>query len=225
MKIPVRKLLKSDMVWLAEHNCVAHSHNFLSHYPCFLREKPDTAPLNEKIGIFDIETTSLKANYGHILCWCMKDRNSGKVYSDLITRREVRDKNDIRIVKSAVREIEKYDRVCGYYSSRFDIPFLRSRALYHQIPFPAYRDLYHTDLYFMARAKFALHSNRLGAICQFFGIEAKSHPMTPELWQKAGSGNEEALNTILLHCLEDIESTDKVFDLLLQHMLVSKRSI
>jgi len=224
MKLPVRKLLKRDLVWLAENLC-RHGHTYLEHYSCFLVEKPDTAPMQEKIGIFDIETTGLKANWSHLLCWCMYDKDSGETTHDLITRREARDKKDMRLIKSAVKEIEKYDRIVTYYGRRFDIPYTRSRAVHHKLAFPAYRDLYHTDLYFMAREKFCIHSNRLGSICQFFNIDAKNHPMTPELWQRAGAGEEEALNTILTHCKEDVVSTDKVFDMLLNHIMVTKRSI
>lgn len=224
MKIPVRKLLKKDLEWLGEHYC-RHQHLYIEHYSCFLTEKPNTAPMQEKIGIFDVETTGLKANWSHMLCWCMKEHNKKVIHNDLITRREARDKNDKRIVKSAVDEIKKYDRICGYYSSRFDIPYLRSRALYHGIEFPAYRDIYHTDIYYIARAKFALHSNRLAAVCEYFGIPAKEHRMTPDLWQRAGAGQEEALQTILLHCKEDVESTDTVFNLLLRHMMIAKRSV
>ena len=224
MKIPIRKLLKRDVEWLAEHSC-RHGHSYLEHYQCFLAEKPDTAPMQENIGIFDIETTGLKANWSHMLAWCMKEHGKNIIHSDLLTRTEVRDKDDSRIVKSAVKKIEEYDRVVGYYSSRFDIPYVRTRAIYHGIEFPAYRDLYHTDLYFMARSKFALHSNRLKVICEFFKIPAKDHPMTPELWQKAGAGDEKALKTILTHCEEDVDSTDKVFHLLLKHIMVTKRSI
>ncbi len=224
MRIPVRKLLKSDLVWLGEHYC-RHNHLYIEHYSCYLSEKPDTSPFDENIGIFDIETTGLKSNWSHMLSWCMKEHGKDVIHHDLVTTREARDKNDERVVKSAVEEIKKYDRVCGYYSSRFDIPYVRSRALYHGIEFPAYRDLYHTDLYYIARSKFALHSNRLGAICEFFGIEAKNHPMTPELWQRAGAGQQEALEEILTHNREDVESTDAVFELLLPHCMVTKRSI
>ena len=224
MKIPIRKLLKRDMVWLAENYC-RHGHTYLSHYHCFLMEKPDTSPMTEKIGIFDIETKGLKANWSHMLCWCMKEQGKDVIHSDLITSREARDKNDKRIVKSASDEIKKYDRILTYYGSGFDIPYTRSRALYQGIEFPGYKDLYTTDMYFICRTKFRIHSNRLGAICEFFGIDAKNHPMTPELWKRAGAGDPEALQTILTHCREDVESTDKVYELLLSHMMVSKRSI
>jgi uncharacterized protein YprB with RNaseH-like and TPR domain len=220
----VRKLLKKDLVWLGENMC-RHKHTYLEHYSCFLTEKPDTSPLVEKIGIFDIETTGLKANYSHMLAWCMKEQGTDVIHEDLITSREARDKNDKRIVKSAVEEIKKYDRIVGYYSTRFDIPYVRTRALRHKMAFPMYRDLYHTDLYYICRQKFALHSNRLASVCEFFGIEAKNHPMTPDLWERAGAGQPEALKTVLTHCQEDVCSTDEVFVLLLDHMMQNKRSV
>jgi len=199
--------------------------DFLGHYTCFLREKPDTSPLVENIGVFDIETTGLKANWSHMLCWCIKEQGKDIIHHDLITSREARDKNDTRIIKSAIKEMKKYDRIIGYYSSGFDIPYLRSRALEQGIDFPGYKDLYTTDMYFICRSKFRIHSNRLQAICEFFDIEAKNHPMTPKLWKRSGAGEQDALDEILIHCREDVESTDKVYQMLLSHMMVTKRSI
>ena len=160
-----------------------------------------------------------------MLSWCIKDHGTDTIHEDLITKREARDKNDYRIIKSAVKAICRYDRIVTWYGANFDIPWTRSRAIKHGIEFPAFRDLYHTDLYYVARAKLALHSNRLAAVCQWFGIEAKTHPMTPTLWERAGAGNEEALHTILTHCREDVVSTDEVFKLLLVHTQLQKRSV
>ena len=224
LKAPVRKLLKSELVWLGENMC-RHGHTYLEHYSCFLSEKPSTSPMAEKIGVFDIETTGLKANYSHMLSWCMKEHNADTIHEDLITKREVRDKDDRRIIKSAVKEIQKYDRIVTFYGMRFVVPYVRTRALRHKLDFPRYRDLYHTDVYFLCRSKFALHSNRLASVCQFFGIEAKNHPMTPDLWESAGAGHQESLDVVLTHCQEDVCATDEVFNMLLDHMMISKRSI
>lgn len=224
LRIPARKLRKKDLVWLAENYC-RHRHTYLEHYSCFLAEKPSTSPLKERIGILDIETTGLKANWGHMLSWCIMDQGDGKIHYGLLTKREVRDKRDARIVKSVVKKMKEYDRLVTYYGTRFDLPYIRSRALAQGIEFPAYKDIYHTDMYYVARNKFAIHSNRLASVCEFFGIPAKGHRMTPELWTRAGAGDEEALNTILLHNKEDVESTNQVFLMLLNHMLINKRSI
>jgi len=224
MRCPVRRLLKRDLVWLGENYC-RHSHTYLSHYPCFLSEKPDTSPLIEKIGIFDIETTGLPANWSIMAAWCMLDHETGEITSDTITRGEMRNRTDRRLIKSACKEIKKYDRVIGWYSSRFDIPYVRTKALYHDIPFPAYKDLYHTDLLYAARQKFRLSSNRLEAVCQYFEIPAKGHKMTPKLNNELQAGKQEAINDVLEHCKEDVWSTNEVFKMLLKHMMITKRSI
>lgn len=223
-KAPVRKLLKRDVIWLSEHFC-RHGHTYLEHYSCFLQEKPDTSPMNEKIGIFDIETTGIMANWSHMLSWCIKEHNTSIIHYDLVTSREARDGNDKRIVKSAIKELAKYDRIVTFYGTRFDIPYTRSRALGQGLEFPSYKDLYHTDLYYVVRMKFRLHSNRLGSVCEFLGIEAKSHRMTPQLNRDAKAGRKEALGIVLLHNKEDVRSTDDVFNVSLDHMMVNKRSI
>lgn len=224
MRVPINRLLKKEMIWLGTHFC-RHGHTYLEHYNCFLEEKPITSPFQEKIGIFDIETTGLKANWSHMLCWCIKEHGKNIIHEDLITSRKARDKDDKKIIKSAVEEIKKYDRIIGWYSSRFDIPYIRSRAIFHGIEFPSYKELYHTDLYYLARNKLALHSNRLKSVCQFFEIKAKNHPMTPQLWIDSGAGKKEALKIVLMHCREDVCSTDMTYNILLKYSPATKRSI
>lgn len=224
LKLPVRKLLKRDLVWLAEHKC-RHGHTYLEHYSCFLSEKPNTSPLTEKVGIFDIETTGLVANWSLMLCWCVKEHGSDKIHEKLITKNAIRNRNDYQVVKAAVEEVQKYDRVVTWYGTRFDLPYLRSKALYWDIPFPRYKELYHTDLWYQSRSKLRLNSNRLKTVCQYFGIEAKGHPMTPDLSIRGQRGDKDALMTVLEHCREDVKSTDQCYDLLMDYSPANKRSI
>jgi len=224
MRVPVRRVLKKDLIWFGENFC-RHGHTYLEHYSCFLMEKPSTAPMQEKIGVFDIETTGLLANWGIMVSWCMLDHDTGKIEYDITTRGEMRDRTDERIIKSACKELRKYDRIIGWYSSRFDIPFVRTKALYHKIDFPAYRDLYHTDLLYASRQKLKLSSNRLEAVCQYFEIPAKHHKMTPRLNNELQAGKQEAIDDVLEHCKEDVWSTNEVYKMLLDHMLITKRSI
>lgn len=483
IRVPVRRVTKADIVWLGEHFC-RHNHTYLEHYSCFLMEKPDTAPMVERIGIFDIETTGLPANWSIMASWCMLDHETGKITEDIIKKREIRDRSDKRIVKSAVAEIKKFDRIltwygcltpghkvltsdlrwenvenlkkgtvllafdesknytesivlhnrelradvykislsngeeleatgnhpwlrrtkhkqyfwgttehlhkalpakmynggidfykilpewkedksyeagwlagffdgegcisqswvkkayqphfsfqiaatqsknvcvemarqylatlgfqcsirpydknyphimriailggkeeqlrflgqirpkrllenfdtskvgsfksrameeikitkiekmgkrkiCGlgttsgtYFSngfgshnSRFDIPYVRTKALFHDIPFPAFRDLYHTDLLYTSRAKLRLSSNRLEAVCEYFEIPAKHHKMTPKLNNDLQAGKQYALDDVLEHCREDVWSTNQVFIKLFEHTMLHKRSI
>jgi len=224
VKCPVHKMLKKDIIWLFDHHC-KHGHSYAEHYACFLAENPKDSPFRERVGVFDIETTGLKANWSHLLCWCIKEQGTDIIHKDLATRKEVRNKDDKRIIKSAIKEIQNYDRIIGWYSSRFDLPYVRSRAIFHGIDFPSYKELCQTDVYYIARNKLALHSNRLGAVCEFFGIVAKNHPMSPGLWIRAGRGDKDALEEVLTHCEEDVVSTDKCHIMLSKYSAETKRSI
>lgn len=224
IRVPVRRVTKADIVWLGEHFC-RHNHTFLEHYHCFIMEKPDTAPMHEKMGIFDIETTGLTANWGVMVSWCMLDHETGEIAHDTVTKREIRDREDKRIVKSAIKEMKKYDRVLTWYGTRFDIPYVRTKALKHGLEFPAYRDLYHTDLLYISRAKLRLHSNRLEAVCGYFEIPAKTHKMTPKLNHDLQAGKQYALDDVLEHCKEDVWSTNEVFKMFIRHMMMAKRSV
>jgi uncharacterized protein YprB with RNaseH-like and TPR domain len=198
-------------------------------------EKPDTSPVKEKIGIFDIETTGLQANWSVMVSWCMLDHDTGDIAEDLIKRSEIRNRTDRRVIKSAIAEIKKYDRIITWYGSRFDVPYVRTKALYHKgreknkestaFNFPAFRDLYHTDLLYLSRSKLKLHSNRLESVCQYFGIPAKIHKMTPELNNDLQAGREHALIDVLEHCREDVWSTNEVFKMFMEHTMLHKRSI
>ena len=83
-----------------------------------------------KVGYCDIETSSFKANVGFMVSWAVKEKG-GKVVYDEVTQKEVIGKQfDLRIVKSLLEELRKYNVIVTYYGTRFDIPFIRTRAEY-----------------------------------------------------------------------------------------------
>jgi len=105
----------------------------------------------------------------------------------------------------------------GSHNSRFDLPFLRTRALASGIEFPEYGSLYHTDMYFMARSKLRLHSNRLEQVCRtLFGETTKTH-IDPARWIKALQGNIEALSYIQEHCKQDTLELERVYNRLINY--------
>ena len=111
-----------------------------------------------KIGYFDIEATSLTADSGIVLSWVIKEKDvcyndgkvkKGKVYKRVITKKEILDKNirDRNVVAEFVEVLRNFKIIVGYYSKRYDMPFMRTRALIHGIDFPGYGEIYHFDMY------------------------------------------------------------------------------
>lgn len=211
MSAPINRLKRLEIQWLATHRCI-HGHIFLEHYECYLKEYPDM----RRIGFFDIEASHLKANFGIILCYCIMDNKSDKIIEGVITQKEIRSPaRDSRVVQKAIHDLNQFDIIVGYYSSRFDVPFVRTRALIHGIPFPYYGNLQQKDVYYMVKSRLSLHSKSLEVATRtVFGETGKTH-LDPKIWMDAAYGSGEsqrkALRYIVEHCREDVKDTKRLY--------------
>jgi len=124
-----------------------------------------------------------------------------------------------------IRDLKGFTRVIGHYSTFFDLPFLRTRAVYYGLDFPIYKDIYHTDTYFILKSKFSLRSRSLGSACNFFGIESKGHKFNFDAWYSAAKGDKKAINHVLIHNIEDVVSTESLWKKIHDYVAETKRSI
>lgn len=215
-----------------EIRCI-HRHTIETHPNCFRKGliKREDWWHNKRIGYFDIEANELKANWGLMLSWCIKDRDTDKIYSSIITKEELFNKDyDVRVTKELLEIMPEFDILVTYYGTGFDIPFVRTRATYWNqkldlgVKFPKYGSIYHWDLYYKVRQKYQLHNNRLGTATQFFGIEGKTH-LDPEKMIDARYGDPEALKWLLHHNVEDVIILQRLHDLLWEHSKWIRTSI
>jgi uncharacterized protein YprB with RNaseH-like and TPR domain len=164
----------------------------------------------DKVGYLDIEATQLTANFGWMISWCIKEQDTKKIHTATVTRDEIiTGVLDKRIVEELVETLKQFTQIVTYYGARYDIPFIRTRAIFWGIPFIPYGEIEHKDLYFLARAKLRLHSNRLEVVCDLMGIKGKTH-LEPKMWVLANTGNEEALKYINVHNRYDVIILEEV---------------
>jgi uncharacterized protein YprB with RNaseH-like and TPR domain len=208
LKAPIHRLKKNELVWLATHYC-RHGHNFLSHYNCYEAKE-------EKIGFLDIETTNLQADFGFILSYCIKDSTSDEILYRTITKAEIekakRGDEDKEVVRQLIKDMEKFDRVVTYYGKRFDIPFIRTRALSMGLEFPPYGAQKHTDLYFTAKHKLKLSSNRLENVCRTILNKTQKTRVEGRYWRAASRGDEASIEYILDHNKKDVLDLEKIYN-------------
>ena len=208
---------KDDLVRMAGKYC-KHGHTLLAHPKCFQRR-------DERVGILDIETSDLCADYGFMLSYCIKEVN-GPLIENNIGVNEIREGRwDKRLVENCVRDIQQFDRLVGWYSSCFDIPFIRTRALKWGIEFPRWGTIWHTDLWNVARKKLKLRNNRLQTACELFGVPAKDTRLTPEICMSSRAGDSGAIAQVLKHNIEDVYSTEELYWLVSGMYHVTKSSI
>jgi hypothetical protein len=57
----------------------------------------------------------------------------------------------------------------------------------------------------------------MGIVCDNLGIPAKATPMNPDVWRAAGAGCSKAIDIIGKHNIEDVESTEILFDRIIEY--------
>ncbi len=203
--------------------CV-HRHTIDEHPSCFFNnavlekqyvketDQPWYTYPGYKIAYLDIETTSLHADGGYVLTWCLKEKGVDDIYYDVITKKELSNYSiDKRIVQSLVKRLRDYKIVVTYYGTPFDIPFLRTRALRWGLDFPAYGEIYTWDLYYTVKSKLSLSRNSLEAACQMLGIDGKTH-IDRKVWELASLGEPKSLEEVLTHNKYDVIILEKLHD-------------
>jgi uncharacterized protein YprB with RNaseH-like and TPR domain len=206
-------------------HCTIPSHkraNGIHHSTCY----DNSLGIAEKVGYLDIETSNLSSDFGCILSYCIKEDN-GRIHGRTLTPSEIKNGvYDKELLREFCQEITHFTRVITYYGLRFDIPFLRSRCLLYHLSFPIYKQILHTDAYFVVRHKLGtLHSRRLGVVAPFYGIVSKEHPLNPTIWLKCLSGNKRALNFVFTHNKEDVVSLEKLWHKINKYTRLNKTSI
>lgn len=167
----------------------------------------------ERVGCIDIEASNLKANFGIMLSWCIKTSGTKEIYYDCLTTKDLQNGiYDRRLTETLIDTMWKYDRLVGHYSCRFDIPFIRTRAIRWNLPFPTIGMIWHSDTWLWARSKLCLNSNRQGnvaAAVQHYDIKTRIHP---DKWLAVQFGSKlerkKALEYILDHNEKDVIQLD-----------------
>lgn len=166
-----------------------------------------------KVLLFDIEASNLAANFGYLLAIAWKWSGEKKVHALSIDQSPgfKRDPtNDSWLVYMFREVMEDADIIVGHYSSKYDMPFLQSRALYHNlIPFPT--EIRHIDTWRIARNKLRMNSNRLASLAAHIGAEEKTALSGP-MWIKAMAGHKPSIAYVKEHCKQDVVVLEQVYE-------------
>lgn len=209
-----------------ELRCI-HRHSIHTHPNCFRKGliKREDWWRDKTIAYFDIEASDLMANWGLMLTWCLKYRGDENIRDGVITKKEIFDyKYDKRILGELLEELNNVDILVTYYGTGFDIPFVRTRALYYGYEFPAYGSMYHWDLFYKVRSKLKTHRKSLEVVTKYYGIEGKTH-LEPEMMFNAQYGHPKALKELLHHNQEDVIILEKLHNILWSHSKWIRTSI
>lgn len=170
-----------------------------------------------KIFVFDIETTSLDANRGHILCAAGKWLNEKKVYkwrideSDGFATTPGSWFNDSHIVRGIKTFVEGADAVIAYYGGygRFDVPFVNTRLITNGLePLPPVTVI---DPHKAAKSKLKLNRNTLDAVSTLFGTTSKKGFVPWVHWLRAQYGDKKSMKILLDYCVDDVLTLEELY--------------
>jgi len=156
------------------------------------------------VAYLDIETNAKKADEGIVVAIGLLTDNEPEV---MFAESFEEEKKGLEWLKSKLKDCEM---LVTWYGSGFDIPFLSTRALAHNIDLTELTEIPMLDLCQWSRANLLLSSYSLESVARFFGISRgkgfKEFHGTDilALFKLAERGDHEARRLIVEHCKEDI---------------------
>jgi DNA polymerase elongation subunit (family B) len=139
-----------------------------------------------------------------IICICYKWEGDDKVYSLNWDNNQ----DDKKMLGKFMVVANEATELVGHNGDRFDLPWIRTRCLYHRIPvFPTYTTI---DTLKHSRSKFRFNSNRLDYISQFLKVGEKLETGF-DLWRSIVlDKDKEALEKMITYCKNDVVILEKV---------------
>jgi hypothetical protein len=118
---------------------------------------------------------------------------------------------DKQIVKKFIKLMDKADEIITHNGKRFDTPWIRTRAMFHDIPMRhSYNEI---DTYKLAKKYLNLPSNSLKEVCKYFKLPAKKDAGGIDTWIGVVYRKEkEAMDHMLYYGDGDITSLEAVFN-------------
>lgn len=219
---PVHRLRKDEIVWLSKNFCKKHGMPYLSHYDCYLEENPNSC----RVGFFDIECNDLNPAYGVLLSYAILDCKTNEIKGRHITKGEVlSDDLDKKIVEECVNDLCSYDVLVTYFGTKFDIPYIRTRATTQNIKFPSYGSIKTIDLYYVVKSKFKIGRRSLENACRFIVGETRKTEILPHILPRCVQGREEALAYLWEHNIYDVLDTRDLYNKVVDFRYPTLRSI
>lgn len=144
-----------------------------------------------------------------IICISYKWNNSEEVS----TVRWDKNKDDKTLLELFIEELNSADFIVGHNANNFDLPWIRTRALFHDLEMlPTYKAV---DTLKIARSKHRFPSNRLDAIGDYLGVGRKIKTER-NLWVDTIEGTDgkdtKALDKMVEYCEQDVLLLEAVYN-------------
>jgi DNA polymerase elongation subunit (family B) len=120
--------------------------------------------------------------------------------------------NDLPILEKIIPVLDEADEIVYQNGDRFDLPWIKTRALYHRVLMqPSYRTF---DTLKKAKSNFYFNSNRLDYVKKFLGKKGKMDTDF-DLWKRVCLENDQkALKYMVKYCEQDVLELEEYFNII-----------
>ena len=154
-----------------------------------------------------------------IICICCKWEGKKRIYSFTWDKKQ----NDKAMLKEALKLVNLADEVVAHNGDRFDIKWLRTRAIKHNLPMSP--NIVTFDTLKESRSKFYFNSNRLDYLGQYLKLGKKMEHEGMDMWTKiVWYRDPVALKKMVAYCKQDVLLLEAFWKRLSPY-LISKTSI
>lgn len=139
-----------------------------------------------------------------IICICYKWEDEKQVHSLSWDKNQ----SDKKLLQEFIKVANQADELVGHNGDKFDLPWVRTRCLYHRIElFPKYVTI---DTLKLSRRQFRFNSNRLDYIASFLGI-GKKIKTDFNLWKDIVLNKcEKSMAKMIDYCKQDVKLLEQV---------------
>lgn len=116
---------------------------------------------------------------------------------------------DKALLEEFIPILESADEVVAHNGDRFDLPWLKARAAFHNLQISAY--IKSIDTLQQSRKQFYFNSNRLDYLGQYLGLGGKMDTGPMGLWHRVMEGDKKSLDLMVRYCKRDVELLEEVY--------------
>jgi uncharacterized protein YprB with RNaseH-like and TPR domain len=160
------------------------------------------------LALLDIETTSLYADMGMLVCAVLRRDGTDEKFFVESPRAER------KVLTGLLGELRKCEGVVTFNGRSFDLPFMLSRALVVGIEDPTIDLQVHIDLYEECKRVLRFDRHSLDHIARLLGVDVNaklSGQEVPHLYMTyLATRDKKARDRIIEHCVCDIDTMEKV---------------
>lgn len=180
------------------------------YVPRVLLLDTETAPIEAYVFNLWKQNIAWDHTNGHwfMLCWTAKWLYEDEVISMRLSGEEAINEDDSRIMKGLWELLDEADIVIAHNALGADIPWINTRFIMNGLNPP--RPYHIVDTLQVARKKFGFMSNKLDALCEYFGFPHKLETDF-DLWRRCVKGDEDALKYMCEYNKNDVKMLELVY--------------